>query len=130
MDGWKGMEGGKAARGEGEVSEQEGFAKEREEEEERDGAGVEGVREGTERGQGREGVINDERVEGQVGRRHRAREDEEGWEKDGSVKRLRTSLTSWTESAQLLKKSERWGKHAITLLSVWLSTHTHPFVDH
>lgn len=29
-----------------------------------------------------------------------------------SVKLLCTSLTSWTESAQLLKRSERWGKHA------------------
>lgn len=31
-----------------------------------------------------------------------------------SVKLLCTSLTSWTESAQLLKRSERWGKHADT----------------
>lgn len=76
MDGWKWMEGGKAARGEGEVREQEGFTKEREEERERESwYGGKGGRE--QRGQGGEGVINDERVEGQVERGDGAQEDKE-----------------------------------------------------
>lgn len=39
------------------------------------------------------------------------------------MKLLCTSLTSWTESAQLLKRSERWGKHRRT------HTHTHKSIS-
>lgn len=46
--------------------------------------------------------------EGRIDRRRRDEKERQ------SVKLLCTSLTSWTESAQLLKRSERWGKHADT----------------